>query len=788
VTVDRRAEGGESTPLAPEQADRLSLDLLAAAPVVLYAIEVRGEVGRGLWASDSLSRVVGWSREEALAPGWWYRNLHPLDIERVTRFYRERRNEDRLVCTYRFRHRDGHYLALRDERLQQRDEADGALVAYGIWLDVSEQARAETAARDLAAELRTLLETEPECVKVVDERGRLIEMNAAGLAMLEAESVDQVLGKSVLDWVAPEHRPAFEAFWHRTLAGERGTFRFEARGLRGGRRWLETRSALLPVEEGMPRRVVAVTRDVSEAVRREEELRRVAADYRLLFESSPLPMWIFDAATLRFLAVNEAAVRRYGYTREEFLARTIRDIRPPEELDRLAANLAARGPGLEDSGPWLHQWKDGSVRTVEIYSHTLEWEGRPGELVLVHDVTARLAAERALRATQEQLLHAQKMEAIGRLAGGIAHDLNNLLTVIQGHGELAADVLPVDSAATESIREMMRATERAAGLTRQLLAVARRQVLEERLFDLNAVVEQLSGMLRRLLGEDLTLSLDLASDLGMVRADPAQLEQVVMNLALNARDAMPRGGKLRLVSRNRTFAEGDETPRGLPPGRYVELAVEDSGEGIAAEVLDRIFEPFFTTKAADKGTGLGLSTAYGIVRQSGGTIEVASRPGRGSRFAVLLPRSDDEAEVVRPAFRRGAAAGGSESVLLVEDEPALRAIVRRVLESAGYNVLDAPNGADALALFEADPQAFDLLLSDVVMPGMRGTELARRLLAAMPDLRVLLVTGYAEEDVSEVPELAGRVALLAKPFSNHALLAKLREILDRRDDEPAAAR
>ncbi|HLF57626.1 MAG TPA: PAS domain S-box protein, partial [Thermoanaerobaculia bacterium] len=774
---------------------------------------------------------------------------------------------------------------------------------------------AEQTARNLAAELRTLLETEPECVKVIDESGRLVEMNAAGLAMLEADSADQVVGAPLIDRVAPEHREAFAEQFRRALSGERGAVRFEMIGLRGGRRWLESRSALLPVGEGAPRRVVAVTRDVTEAVRGEEELRRVASAYQLLFELNPLPMWIFDVETLRFLAVNRAAVRRYGFSREEFLSRTIRDIRPPEDLGRLAENMAARRAGFEDAGRWRHVWKDGSVRTVEIFSHTIEWEGRRAELVLAHDVTESAAAERAVReseekyrelveqlndlvfefdlrgrlsyispvveaitgiaqaelagksildfchpddvglfteriaertrggppvpiefrlrrasgeyrwmrasaseirrgdeivgfrgvatdvtdlleaearsrVTHEQFLHAQKMEAIGRLAGGIAHDLNNLLTVILGHGELAGRAMAQGSAAEESIREVMHAADRAATLTRQLLAVARRQMLDEHIVDLNAIVEELGGMLRRILGEDLALSLSLAPGLGAVRADPLQLQQVVMNLAVNARDAMPAGGTLELATRNLTVEEpGKAAPRGLPPGRYVELAVEDSGMGMPEEVLSHIFEPFFTTKAVGKGTGLGLSTAYGIVRQSGGTIEVESRPGRGSRFSVILPRADEEAEAAGPSAGRANTVGGSESILLVEDEPSLRELARRVLEGAGYRVREAASGSEALALVAAQPaHAFDLLVTDVVMPGMRGTELARRLARSSPGLLVLLMSGYSEEDLSDVRELEGRSALLAKPFSNDVLLGKVREVLDRRRGGPARAR
>ena len=384
--------------------------------------------------------------------------------------------------------------------------------------------------------------------------------------------------------------------------------------------------------------------------------------------------------------------------------------------------------------------------------------------------------EAQLEQTQQQLQQAQKMEAVGRLAGGVAHDFNNLLTVIQGYGELLQASLEGDAEKRESVVEIIKAAERATALTRQLLAFSRQQVLEMRVLDVGAVVADTEKMLKRLIGEDVEVVVERPAVLGLVKADPGQIEQVVLNLAVNARDAMPGGGRLTLALANADLEVPLAAAQDLiPPGRYVVLSVTDTGTGMDAETLGHIFEPFFTTKERGKGTGLGLATVYGIVRQTGGYMAVETAPGAGTTFRVYLLRSDEK---TTSGVRRNVhSRRGTETVLVVEDEPAVRALAKVVLERQGYTVLVAENGAAALDVATRDPRPIHVLLTDLVIPGMNGYELASRVAVLRPSIKVVFMSGYTADVLTGFDLKAGQ-AFISKPFSEKALAAKLREALD----------
>jgi CheY-like chemotaxis protein len=371
------------------------------------------------------------------------------------------------------------------------------------------------------------------------------------------------------------------------------------------------------------------------------------------------------------------------------------------------------------------------------------------------------------------------MEAAGRLAGGIAHDFNNLLTAILGTAEILLSHLPPGDGFRDDVEEIKRAATRAANLTRQLLAFSRRQVLQPRTIDLDTLAHGVESLLRRLIGEHITLSVRTAPGLWLVRADPGQLEQVIVNLSVNARDAMPTGGSLVIDTANLTFegtSHGAESI--MPPGDYVLLTVSDSGSGMDEETLRHVFEPFFTTKAPGKGTGLGLATVYGIVKQSGGFIYADSEPGRGSRFRIYLPRVEGTPEntEVQPASTTPRASG---LILLVEDEEAVRRLARRVLENVGYRVLEAASGFEALTLVERLDQPLDLVVTDVIMPGMSGQELSARLRATHPTLRILYVSGYTDDTILQHGNLLPNTAFLQKPFSPASLTERVREVIGR---------
>ncbi len=644
--------------------------------------------------------------------------------------------------------------------------------------------------------------------------------------------------------------------------------------------------------------VASVNTELAERRKAEAAAQQSEERYRLLFERNPRPMWVFEVGTLRFLAVNDAAVEAYGYSREEFLAMTIEDIRPAEEAQRLHEQVDSREAGeevgLRHAGIWRHRRKDGTWFDVEITSHDHVFGGRPARVVLALDVTDRVMAERALlrsearyrelfdkasdliatmdvdgtltavneafaRATgyhrdeligmpitdlvptdsrdlvvearertleggapklyehelvardgsriqvevasrlieehgrpvgvesicrdiserrrlEEELRQAQRLESIGRLAGGIAHDFNNLLTVISGYAEM---LLARNGEAHGELVQIAAAADRAAVLTRQLLAFSRRQVLQPRVIQLNEVVSGLTPLLQRLIGEDVELAAALSPALEHVRADPSQMEQIILNLAVNARDAMPSGGQLSIQTANIHLDEEYVSHHGdVAVGPHVMLAVSDTGVGMEPEVAEHIFEPFFTTKPIGTGTGLGLATVYGIVKQSGGSIWVYSEPGVGTTFKIYLPAVREPIGEERPAEPRTAVARGSETVLLAEDNGPLRQLIAHMLETQGYDVLVAETPKDAVRLAVEQSDKISLLISDLVMPEMSGSALATEVAGIVPGVRVLIMSGYTDDAVARGGSLTPGAEYLEKPFGAEELAAKVRETLD----------
>ncbi len=474
---------------------------------------------------------------------------------------------------------------------------------------------------------------------------------------------------------------------------------------------------------------------------------------------------------------NKGAERIFGYSAEEMIGTSIMRLIPLErqaEEEEILSRIK-RGDRY-DHFDTIRVTKDGRRLDVSLtISPIKDANGYVvGASKIARDITERKLAEKALA-------EAQKMEAIGQLAGGVAHDFNNLLTVISGHSELLARLSTPDERWQDSIKEIRRAIELAAASIEQLLAFSRRQILEPKVLDLNAVVADAEKLMRRLIGEDVHLTTSLQAGLSPVRADLAQLNQVILNLAVNGRDAMPRGGSLILETREVEVGTADvKAYPEVVPGRYVLLSVTDTGCGMTPEVQARIFEPFFTTKSEGKGTGLGLSVALGIIRQSGGYLDVESKPGEGTQFKIYLPAVQEPAEGPESAQRtRLDPVGGGETVLLVEDEDTVRNVTTLLLESLGYRVLKAANGQQAMRLFETSSEKIDLLMTDVVMPDMTGQEVAEALLARDPSLTVIFQSGYTYDVMVRQGIWDAQVAFLKKPFSREVLSQKVREVLDR---------
>lgn len=539
------------------------------------------------------------------------------------------------------------------------------------------------------------------------------------------------------------------------------------------------------MKDNLRRLVPAIERGIEEAKNRrvrletEEALRRSEERYRLLFEKNPLPMWVYDTDTLGFLAVNAAAIEHYGFSAEEFHSMTIKDIRPAEDVAMLEQNITETRRVIDRVDEWRHQKKDGTIINVEITSHELAFDGTDARLVLANDITKRVQAEEELRKSEEQLRQAQKLESIGRLAGGIAHDFNNMLTAINGYSELTLRRLASDDPLRQNIEEIRKAGGRSAELTRQLLAFSRRQMLQPKVVDIDQVVLDTSLMLKRLIGEDVELITLVGKNVARIQADPGQLSQVLMNLVVNARDAMPDGGTITIETRNVNLDEQYARQHvSVRPGPYVMLSVSDTGIGMDAETQKQIFEPFFTTKEVGKGTGLGLSTVYGIVKQSNGNVWVYSELGKGTAFKIYLPQFEEPNSVSLEPQPAASFSWGSETILIVEDEDMVRSLSREVLESCGYTVIVASNGVEALTVCEQHKDQIHLLITDIVMPQMGGRELAEKLSVAYPKVRVLFTSGYTDDAIVRHGIIEDDANFIQKPFNLDDLARKVRELLD----------
>ncbi len=521
----------------------------------------------------------------------------------------------------------------------------------------------------------------------------------------------------------------------------------------------------------------AVNRMAETAERRNAALADNERRYRFLFESNPLPMWAWNADTMEILAVNDAAIDHYGYARDEFIGQPITLLLDPSELERFSKRRLPFKEERQSAGTWKHRTSSGDVTEMEVITTSSRRLGTDSWLSIGIDVTARREAERALALSEEQLRQAQKMEAVGAFAGGIAHDFNNLLTGMIGFCELALDALPTGHPVRPDVAEVRALAERGADLTRQILAVSRKQVLHPTIVDLNAMVLDMERLFARIVGEHITVITTRDESLGLVHADKGQLEQVLLNLVANARDAMPSGGTLTIETR---AVSAQHAPQyRLAPHEWSMLIVRDTGIGMTDAVRERVFEPFFTTKERGKGTGLGLALAYAMLEQVRGVITCESRPNVGTTFRLFFPRTSSRAAVYPDTeTRSNTDVRGHETVLLAEDEASVRAVATAALERHGYHVLAAPDGPTALKLAAEFEGTIHLLLTDVVMPGMHGRALADALLSKRPSTRVLFASGYTDDTVLLRGIRVDELSFIQKPFTPDQLSRRVREVLD----------
>ena len=530
-------------------------------------------------------------------------------------------------------------------------------------------------------------------------------------------------------------------------------------------------------------RILCLCRDISERKRAEEALRQSEERFRLTFLTSPDSININRLEDGMYVDINEGFTRLTGFAREDVIGKTSLAINiwhDPRDREELVRGLKQQG--FYNDLEAKFQRKDGSVGIGQMSARVILLGGIPHIISLTKDITERRQAEEEQEKLQAQLLQSQKMESVGRLAGGVAHDFNNMLAAILGHAELALEEVGLWHSLRANLEEIRKAAQRSADLTRQLLAFARRQTVAPRMLDLNDTVDGMLKMLRRLIGEDIDLVWIPKADLWPMKIDPSQVDQVLVNLCVNARDAIPGVGKVTIETGNIAFdAAYCRDHPGFVPGDFVMLAVSDDGEGMGKDVLDHLFEPFFTTKELGLGTGLGLATVYGIVKQNEGFINVYSETGKGTTFRICFPRAMRETAVPLSARAAEKPPGGNETVLLVEDERAILDLGRAMLQRLGYTVLTAGKPADAVSLAEDHSENIDLLMTDVVLPGLNGLELAARITELKPGLKCLFMSGYTANVIAHHGVLDEGVCFIQKPFSLQELASKVKEALGQRE-------
>jgi len=648
----------------------------------------------------------------------------------------------------------------------------------------AERRRAEETLRWEQFLMGTLMENVPDAIYFKDAASRFIRINRALARRFGLSDPDQAVGKTDLDFFAPEHAQAALETEQRVIRTGQPAVNMEEMETWPDRPSTWVSSTKMPLRDvsGAITGSFGISRDITERKLADQALQASEARFRAAFMTVSDAHYIATRDEGVILEVNDRFADVFGYPREEVLGRTSLELglyATPADRGRMLAEL--RSTGVVRNLEVVARRKDGETIPVLISVSELKMGEQALILGVVRDVSEQKRSAEALRSLEGQLRQSQKLEAVGQLAGGVAHDFNNVLTAITGYADLLLGDLAVEDPKRQDVQEIKAAAQRAATLTRQLLAFSRKQVLQPRVLDLNAVVRTLEKMLQPLIGEHVKLRIVLEPALGAVRADPAQIEQVIMNLAVNARDALQGGGQLTIETANVDLDEAQARERsGATPGPYVMLAVSDTGVGMDAETRAHIFEPFFTTKEQGRGTGLGLATVYGIIKQSGGHIWVSSAPERGAAFQIYLPRVSEVAEAQGVEVAAQPAAGGRETVLLAEDDASVREVVAQALSQKGYRVLRAPDGQTALEMARSSAEVIHLLVTDLVMPGMTGRALASALVAERRGVRVLYISGYTDDAVVRKDVFEEGVPYLQKPFTSEALALKVREVLDRR--------
>ncbi len=740
--------------------------------------------GRFITVNPAFARILGYDSPEEMIAAITdiARQLYvnPSDRAEAERLQKERGVLEGFELEAYRKDRSKIWLSLNRRFVYTQD---GGHYIEGSVEDITERKQAEKALRASESRKDAILKSALDCVITIDHEGKVIDFNPAAEHVFGYTSEDAV-GKSMAHLIIPpglrpHHEPGFARYLATACSSIIGK-RLEVTAMRADGSEIPVELTITAIGELPQPTFTAFIRDLTERREAEQELRESEERYRDLVENAHDIIYSQDLEG-NYTSMNLAGQLITGYTREEALELNVTQTVAPEDLPKVREMLTQKLAGEQVTACEMDIIaKDGRRIAIEANTKLVMHDGVPvGIQGIARDITERKRLETALHESEEQLRQSQKLEAIGQLAGGVAHDFNNLLTAINGYSALALRRVGADHPISSYLEEIKKAGDRAANLTRQLLAFGRKQLLQPLAINLNDIVGDMIKLLKRLIGEDVQLVTKPGANLKQIKADPGQLEQVLVNLVVNARDAMPRGGTVTIETAN-TRLDGAYASRhvGVTPGDYVVLAISDTGIGMDHETCSHIFEPFFTTKEEGKGTGLGLSTVYGIIKQSGGNVWVYSELGKGTTFKVYLPQVEDKVAARADLKEDLGRHRGTETVLLVEDEDMVRQLTNELLEESGYVVLEANGGGQAMELFKEHKGRIDLLITDVVMPKISGKQVAEQLKEIHPETKVLFMSGYTDEAIVHHGIIDSHIAFIQKPFSERALAQKIREVLD----------
>ena len=768
---------------AAERALKESEDRYRAITELSYnAICVVDESARIVWGNQKLVEIGGYTLEQFYESGTFANFLAPESQEFVFSNFLQFVAGQEYIHHYSFAFvRPDGEKRLAEKYMTDFKDLNGQRKLIINIMDVTDRKKSEENLRESEQRFSNIVNMSPESILTATLEGVITYANPQTARMLGMNHEDEMLNRNILEFLHPEDRERVPDVQRLTMEGM-GPGPVEYRGLRrdGSTIVIGVHGELLRDEAGAPHGWLYMIRDMTEQRRAQEALRKSEERFRLLVQNSIDIIEIVDSEG-RPSYIGDQITRILGYKPEELMDTPVFANIHPDDLPRVMEIFTdgLAKPGSVGKAEYRYRHKNGEWVDLEaVGCNLLHDPSIKGVVLNVREISERKRAEEEKSRLQAQLQQAMKMEAVGRLAGGVAHDFNNLLTGITGNLQLALLDIKKKDPMGETLKEVIKGAESAAALTRQLLAFSRKQLIEPKALNLNDLISDLHKMLTRLIGEDVLLTLSPGTDLWSVRVDPGQFEQVLVNLAVNARDAMPEGGKLGFETANvRCDEEYCRVHSQAKSGDYVRLSVSDSGQGMSEEVKNHLFEPFFTTKPKGRGTGLGLAMIYGAVKQTGGHIDVHSEEGKGSRFDIYLPRIGEDAQKLKKTGDEQDMVGGTEIILLVEDEMIVRNLAEKILKRLGYHVISASDGKEALELAEKRKEPIDLLVTDVVMPGMNGRQLADRLAAIHPEAKVLYTSGYTEDAIAQHGIIDEGLNFIGKPYSPQALAQKVREAL-----------